>query len=144
MKIKKYKARVGAKFNNNDAQIIGEELAKLGNKKSLTPDKIVNSAKSKSSPLHKHFEWDDTEAAKEFRLHQARDMVSHIVEIVIIDGEEIDQRSFFSVKNEKGTNEYVTIDVAIRTENYKEQLLTQMIKIMENLLVTMKMFKQAK
>lgn len=32
---------------------------------------VVKAARSKKSPLHRAFEWDDTEAAKEYRLFQA-------------------------------------------------------------------------
>lgn len=39
---------------------------------SLTPNAVVEDAQDESSPLHAYFEWDDTEAARQWRLEQAR------------------------------------------------------------------------
>jgi hypothetical protein len=36
---------------------------------------LLNEATPKSSPIHKYFEWDDTEAAHRFRLQQATSML---------------------------------------------------------------------
>lgn len=55
-----------------DAEEVGAELKKIA---SITPTTIVKLAKDKSSPLHKYFEWDDTEAAKKYRLTQARNLI---------------------------------------------------------------------
>ena len=41
----------------------------------LTPEIIVNGARSPTSPLHDLFEWDNTAAAEKWRLHQAREIV---------------------------------------------------------------------
>jgi hypothetical protein len=49
----------------------------------LTPDAVVNDARDTSSPLHGYFTWDDTEAAKQFRLDQARTLIRNIkVEVI--------------------------------------------------------------
>ena len=36
---------------------------------------VLAAAKAEKSPLHSYFEWDDTEAAKAFRLKQARELI---------------------------------------------------------------------
>jgi hypothetical protein len=36
---------------------------------------LLNEATPRSSPIHKYFEWDDTEAAHRYRLHQATAML---------------------------------------------------------------------
>jgi hypothetical protein len=41
----------------------------------LTPDVVLSDAQDASSPLHRHFNWDDTEAAHLFRLQQARELI---------------------------------------------------------------------
>ena len=38
----------------------------------LRIEKVVEAATAPASPLHDHFEWNDGEAARRFRLHQAR------------------------------------------------------------------------
>lgn len=41
----------------------------------LTPEQVVKEAENEASPLHSHFEWDDTEAARKFRLVQAHGLI---------------------------------------------------------------------
>lgn len=49
----------------------------------ITPDAVVSDAANPESPLHKYFEWDDTEAARKYRIEQARTLIRSVrVEIV--------------------------------------------------------------
>lgn len=140
--MKEYKARTGAKFNNTDAQVIGEAIENLKDEKGhILVSRIIINAKSESSELHKHFEWDNIKAAHDHRLQQARELVNHIVEVVIIDGEEAIERSFVSVHVEDQGKVYVTIDDAITNEDYRKQLLSKMINTLENLTNTMRLFQ---
>lgn len=41
----------------------------------LTADAVVDRARAVSSPLHDHFEWDDSEAAVQYRLTQAEGLI---------------------------------------------------------------------
>lgn len=41
----------------------------------LMPEEVVRRAKSKSSPLHRHFDWNDTVAACKWRLMQATQLI---------------------------------------------------------------------
>jgi hypothetical protein len=59
-----------------DPQVVGEELERLG---SPTAHEILDAAASPDSPLHPAFEWDDTKAAHQYRLVQARDLVRRLV-----------------------------------------------------------------
>lgn len=54
-----------------------EHLSKLGGGR-LTPDAVVADARSKSSPLHGCFTWDDSEAAKQWRLQEARELIRSV------------------------------------------------------------------
>lgn len=54
-----------------------ERLAALNGGR-LTPDAVVQDAKSAKSPLHDQFEWDDSEAARQWRLQQARDLIRSV------------------------------------------------------------------
>jgi len=141
--MKKYKAKKGAGFNDDDAQVIGQTIEDLRDSKGhITPIEIVENAKNKKSPIHNFFEWEESKAAEQYRLQQARNLVNHIVEIVVIQGEEIEQRSFFSVNVENNGKVYVTLKDAIENEDYREQLLNKAITQLENLTITMKMFKE--
>lgn len=90
-----YKSAPNAKFNNTQAQVIGEALEKLGD--SFTPAEVVAKAKPKRSPLHPFFEWDDTTAAHKHRLAQARSMVASVQIVVKCDGASQRTRGFHSV-----------------------------------------------
>jgi hypothetical protein len=48
----------------------------------LRPEDVVKAAKPKNSPLHNKFCWDDSEAAHQYRLWQAREL---IVSVVVVE-----------------------------------------------------------
>lgn len=48
----------------------------------LRPKDVVDAARADASPLHGHFEWDDTEAAEKYRIDQARGLIRVCVEYV--------------------------------------------------------------
>jgi hypothetical protein len=48
----------------------------------LNPAAVVESARAEDSPLHDRFTWDDTEAAHQYRLEEARRLIRVHVEIV--------------------------------------------------------------
>jgi hypothetical protein len=60
-----------------DPQKIGDALAMVSKAANgrLTPEAVVNAARSTKSPLHWHFEWDDKLAAQAHRLDQARTLI---------------------------------------------------------------------
>lgn len=52
----------------------------------LVPADVVEAARDPESPLHHHFEWDDSEAAQRYRITQARTLIrSVLVEITVRD-----------------------------------------------------------
>ena len=140
MKAKKFKARTGSPFPIRDAQQIGEELDLIKSKTELTPENVVDAARSPKSFLHNYFEWDDRKGAEQYRLQQARQIVNHIIEVVVIQGEAIEQRAYFNVSSKEGTNIYVTLTEAIKNPSYKKQLLHDMETTIENLLRLIKLF----
>ena len=88
-------------FSHADAQKVAEEISEIGEE--ARPEQIVDRAKSEDTELHKCFEWDDTEAARKFRLHQARQIVGCLVFTVVekpIEHQEI--RFFQKPKVESG------------------------------------------
>ncbi len=140
---KKYEAREGAPFKKREAQIYGERLEYIAakNKGKVTSIAIVSDAKSGSSPFHNYFEWDDRKASDQYRLHQARVLINHIVEVVVIKGIPSKQRSFFNVSNGGGKKVYVTLRTAVTNKSYRLQLLNQLINILENGTELMKLFR---
>ena len=137
---KKFKARTGSPFKQEDAQKVGEELDKIKSKENLTPESVVGVAKNKKSVLHKYFEWDNDEAAEKWRLQQARNIVNHIIEIVVIRGKEEETKAFFAVVTQEKENVYVGRAEAMKVPSYRKQLLGQMENTLQNLLNLIRLF----
>lgn len=51
----------------------------------LRAEDVVAFAEDETTALHKHFEWDDTEAARQYRLDQARSVIRIHVQITAND-----------------------------------------------------------
>jgi hypothetical protein len=68
-----------------EIRTIAIELRKIEDKTGrLTPDAVIAAAKHPKSLLHEYFEWDDSEAARQHRLYQARKLINGVrVEIEI-------------------------------------------------------------
>ena len=79
-----------------DAEKCGTELDRLSKIKPLTPESVLHAARLKSSPLHDGFTWDDTEAAKQHRMSEARYMIAAVV--IVIDDEHPPIRAFCNIK----------------------------------------------
>lgn len=54
----------------------------------ITPQTVIDDAKDPASPLHEHFEWDDTKAAHAYRIDQARELIRS-VRLVITNTESV-------------------------------------------------------
>jgi hypothetical protein len=109
---------------------VKEAITEIYNKYgSLTSELVLKEAKKKSSPLHEHFVWDDTEAGKQYRLIQASELIRR-VKITYSPTEDISYkvRAFVNVVSDKEDDEnniYVPIKEALNSTNYREQLLAQ-------------------
>ena len=87
------------------AQTIGRALARISdeNKGRLTPRAVVAAAEDTRSPLHKHFEWDDTAAASKWRERQASKIIA-VIHVEDLDVEEGTARAFLSVTDKGGVS----------------------------------------
>lgn len=92
----RYRAASGARLTHQQAQVVGETLESLGDE--FTPADVLKVAKAKKSPLHTFFEWDDTEAAKEHRLEQARGLVRSVRVVITTPNGMDETRAFHSVR----------------------------------------------
>ena len=64
-----YQWKEGTRLSAN-AEKVGSEIEQI--KGAKTPDAVVKKARSERTELHKCFEWDDSAAAVQYRLEQAR------------------------------------------------------------------------
>lgn len=88
MKIAGFEFAEGARFQageHPDANVVGRHIEMLREKfkGELTPEDILDDAKHDNSPLHSFFEWDDTAAAHQHRLQQARGLIRAVVAIYV-------------------------------------------------------------
>ena len=63
----------------------------------LRPQAVVDAARPEDSPLHGAFCWDDTEAARLYRLDQAQRLIRRFTIEIEQDGESIDVPAFINV-----------------------------------------------
>ena len=84
-----------------DAQVFGDIYYGLPTR---TPEELLRVAAKKASPIHSLFDWDDQTAAHEYRLVQARCMVSSLqVEIISVDGKK-DRVNAFIRSSDRGSH----------------------------------------
>jgi len=63
---------------------VTERLQQLEREGRLSPNDVVDDARSPDSPLHDYFEWDDTAAAEKYRKVQARQLIRSVkVEVTV-------------------------------------------------------------
>ena len=80
MAVNRYSWRPGARIAI-DAQAAGREIESLERRvgRTVTPEDVLERARSHNSALHQHFTWDDSEAAHQHRLGQAGELIRSIV-----------------------------------------------------------------
>ena len=95
----------------------------------LLPETVVDSARDPKSPLHKHFDWDNTIAAEKWRLEQAGKLLRITVEYIDIKGSEVPQRVFVSLSDDQksGGGYRATIDV-LSDAKLRKQLLSDAMR----------------
>lgn len=123
----KYKAKNGSRLSEKDAQLIGPELERIGKvERFITAEVVLKHASAKRSPLHDYFEWDDSKAAREYRLDQAR----HLLHSIVIEMENKSQiRAYHHVFVESNDQkEYVHLNRAINEEPLWKQVVLNALK----------------
>ena len=78
-----YKFKEGYRVTGVKAQDVGDELQRLRDRDGkIETLLLVREAKKERSPIHGAFEWDDSVAAHQHRLYQARQLIKSINIIV--------------------------------------------------------------
>ena len=109
----------------------------------LTPQQIVDNARSETSPLHDYFTWNDTEEAHLWRLHKARLLFGCVIKEIRVKGESQPKefRKYINVKTVQQESVYVPTEVAVKTTSYRQQIIDECIKTSETLTDKLKVFK---
>lgn len=77
-----------------------EKIRSADPEKLLRPAAVLEAARDGASPLHAHFEWDDTAAAEKHRLAQARELVRVVVTFLPQVNRNV--RAYVSLPSERG------------------------------------------
>lgn len=97
----------------------------------LKPEAVVEAARPEESPLHSRFTWDDGEAANQYRIWQARQLIRVSVELVEVgNGAPVEVRAFVSLTPDRaddGGGYRRTVDVLSRADT-RRQLLKDAVK----------------
>ena len=106
-----------------DAEKVYGEISSLG--ESYTPEMILEYAKNPDSELHKCFTWDDSEAARLYRLHEAR-VICESLKVVVEDVDESKQpRTFRIIEHDHKEKAYKPVSIIVRQEDSYARLLAQ-------------------
>lgn len=100
---------VAKKYSLKDSRIIAAQLRELQKQAGIiTPSIVVQEAESKSSPLHKYFEWRDGLAAMRYREWQARQLIASIF-IVQCDQKDAEPiRAFVALQPEEEDEMFIS------------------------------------
>ncbi len=122
---KTYFADPHSRYNNNDAEIIGQRFNELEH---ISIDTVLKDAKLKKSPLHEYFEWDDSIAAIKHRREQASKMITSIKVTIIRDDTDADLKGFhpiiiFHKDTQEKEKEFIAVDKILDDDEYSKQLM---------------------
>lgn len=93
----------------------------------LREEDVVEFAKDPATALHSRFQWDDGEAARQYRLHQARNVIVRCRVAVVGDAEATPIRAYVSLRSERTVEGggYRTIGDVMGHAERREELLRQ-------------------
>lgn len=120
IKMKVYKARVGAPFKPEHAQLIGEFINNLPEK---TPGVILAQIKNNPGhPIFNYITWDKDKAAYQYQIQQVRNIVNHLIleirEIPVEPG----VRAFVSIKSDDQV-QYMNVETVLSDTVLRNQII---------------------
>lgn len=127
-----YAFRSGRSLKNVNPQAVGMELERIRQEKGqLQAADVLEEAHNPESPLHEAFEWDDSLAAAEHRLGQARRL---IVSIRVLNGPT--QRPvpcYVSVRSPEVGRSYMPVAEVLSDDQLRARLLDDVRVAIETL-----------
>ena len=101
-------------------------MNELAGRDMLNASNLVEVSKPEDAPLHSEFEWDDEQAAGQWREHQALHLINCLVQIDETAERTEPVRVYFQV--EEASNNYEQLDVIVRSEDKTKKLLKQALQ----------------
>lgn len=121
---------------------IKAELDRLNANGVIRPVDVVEAARSKRSVLHGCFTWEDTEAAHQYRLIEARNLLRVYVLTEKVDG--LNVRAFVSLTSDrvKDGGGYRAITDVMSDAELREQMLADAVVRLRNVQLQYKSLRQ--
>ena len=94
----------------------------------LKVDDVLDEAKDETSPLHKHFEWDDSTAADKYRRDQARSLIQKC-KITLVETEPVSIRAFVSLQSDRDAGGGYRLTSEVVTDERRRQELLHDIQL---------------
>jgi hypothetical protein len=113
----------------NESRLKELETIRVRNNGVLKPEQVVEFAKDPNTALHSWFDWDDTEAARKWRIDQARTIIR--VMVAPVDGSKNPVRMLVSImddRKEPGGGYRSFADTMADPEMRKKMLQTALIE----------------
>ena len=106
-----------------DHEAIRAELERLKSDGIIRPMDVVSAARKKTSPLHDWFQWDDGEAAHQYRLIQARNLLRVYVKVDEVENEPVQAFVSLTTDRVKEGGGYRAMAEVMSDDALREQLL---------------------
>jgi uncharacterized protein YpbB len=95
----------------------------------LSPEAIVEAARPVSSPLHSRFEWDNSAAARKYRIWQARQLLKVCVEVV--PNTKHSTNVFVSLTSDRKDGGYRMVTEVLTDAQMRRQMLSDALAELE-------------
>ena len=94
---------------------------------------VVEAARPDTSPLHQQFDWEDSEAAHKWRMHQARNLIRVTVEYIGTGDQKTSTRVFVSLTTDRQEDGgcYRATAAVMSDAGYRRQLLADALEEMQ-------------
>lgn len=121
-----------------------DRIADLDADNLIEPETVVEFAKDISSPLHRHFLWDDSEAAHQYRLVQARSLINRIKIIKVDNGGPRYVNVIIRRADENERRGYVQTKRAVADESLYDQIVKEAINQIRAYRIRLSAFERAR
>lgn len=95
----------------------------------LDPADVVAFARNKKTALHGQFTWDDSKAAEEYRLWQARQIIR--VQVMVVPDSNHTVRAYVSLSDDRGEGGYRDIRTVMANKDMRKSLMAQAMRDMQ-------------
>lgn len=106
------------KASAEDAGRIFEKIERRDG--AVTPEAVLEDARSEDSPIHGDFEWDNDKAAEKYRLKQAQQMISLLV---VSEDDKPNTRAFVNTHTDIKKAAYMNVGKAMQSQDLRRVVL---------------------